>query len=350
MISNVTTLTITRPDDWHLHLRDGEVLSSIVPHSTRCFARAIVMPNLKPPIINLDQALAYKKRIVAVLPNGCNFMPLMTLYLTEHLTTAEIQRAVASGIIYAVKLYPSGVTTNSGAGIKSIERIFPILEFLEKLNVPLLIHAEVSDLEVDIFDRERGFIDRYLTQIVNKFPALRIVIEHITTCEAIDFVHEASEKIAATITVQHLLYNRNAMLMGGIRPHLYCLPILKEERHRQALLAAAISGHPRFFLGTDSAPHAKVDKECACGCAGVFTAHAAIELYAEIFDQAGALERLEAFAAFHGADFYGLPRNQDYIQLVKSPWIVPQAYAFGRQKLIPLCAGETINWQLVKTV
>lgn len=342
----VTKLTMTRPDDWHLHLRDGAVLPTTVRHSAQRFARAIIMPNLKSPIVNTDQAQAYQKRILQALPTHYNFKPLMTLYLTDQLTTTELQKAVASGIIYAVKLYPSGVTTNSASGIKSIESIYPIFETLQRLDVPLSIHAEVSDPQIDIFDREKVFLEDYLGKIIKSFPELRIIIEHITTSQAVDFVKEASTQVAATITIQHLLYNRNAMLLGGIRPHLYCLPILKRAHHQQALLTAAISGNPKFFLGTDSAPHAQSTKECSCGCAGCYTAHAAIELYAEIFEQAGALDKLEAFAAFYGADFYRLPYNQDRVQLVKAAWTVPDAYSFGADQVIPLRAGEKVTWKL----
>jgi len=341
-------ITLTRPDDWHLHLRDGPAMAAVLLHTARRFARAIVMPNISPPATDTNQVLAYRRRILAALPSGLGFDPLMTLYLTDHLSPEEIRRAAASGLVHAAKLYPAGATTHSDAGVTSLKHIYPVLEALQEVDMPLLVHAEVTDREVDIFDRERVFIDRHLTRIVEAFPALRLVFEHITTREAVQFVEEAHARVGATLTAHHLLYNRNALLAGCIRPHLYCLPVLKREHHRQALVAAAIGGNPRFFLGTDSAPHAVDDKECACGCAGSFTAHAAIELYAEVFEQAGALPRLEAFAAFHGADFYRLPRNRDRIRLVKEAWGVPQSYAFGDHQVVPLRAGGPVTWRLAE--
>jgi dihydroorotase len=338
-------LTLTRPDDWHLHLRDGATMAAVLPHTAQRFARAIVMPNLKPPITTTGQALAYRERILAALPPGLSFRPLMTLYLTDRLAPDEIRRAAASGAVQAAKLYPAGATTHSESGVTRLEHIYPTLEAMQTVDLPLLVHAEVTDPEVDIFDRERVFIDRHLSRILQDFPELRLVFEHITTGDAADFVVQARPRVAATITAHHLLYNRNAMLAGAIRPHFYCLPVLKREAHRQALVQAATSGNPRFFLGTDSAPHPRDTKECACGCAGSYTAFAAIELYAEVFEQAGALERLEAFAAFHGADFYGLPYNKGRIRLIKESWKVPDSYPFGEGQLVPLRAGETLGWR-----
>jgi len=340
-------ITLTRPDDWHLHLRDGAAMAAVLPHSAARFARAIIMPNLKPPVTTTDQALAYRERILAALPAGASFDPLMTLYLTDNLAPAEIRKAQASGAVFAVKLYPAGATTNSDSGVTSLDKVYPALEALQAVDMPLLVHAEVTDSQVDIFDRERAFIDRNLSRIVRDFPELRVVFEHITTKDAAQFVQAGSERVGATITAHHLLYNRNAMLAGGIRPHYYCLPVLKREDHRQALVQAATGGNPRFFLGTDSAPHPQGAKECACGCAGSYTAFAAIELYAEVFEQAGALEHLEAFAAFHGPDFYGLPRNEEQIRLVKEPWNAPQSYDFGEGRVVPLRAGESVGWRLV---
>ncbi len=342
-------LTLTRPDDWHLHLRDGPAMASVLPHSAARFARAIVMPNLKPPVTTTEQALAYRERIRAALPAGTCFDPLMTLYLTDNLASQEIRRARASGAVFAAKLYPAGATTNSDSGVTRLENIYPALEAMQAVDLPLLVHAEATDPAVDIFDRERAFIDRSLSRIVRDFPQLRVVFEHITTRDAVGFVLQASDRVGATITAHHLLYNRNAMLAGGIRPHYYCLPVLKREEHRQALVQAATGGNPRFFLGTDSAPHPHTAKECSCGCAGSYTAFAAIELYAEVFEQAGALERLEAFAAFHGADFYRLPRNEEKIRLIKKPWRAPEWYDFGEGRVVPLRAGESIGWQLGRT-
>jgi dihydroorotase len=340
-------LRLTKPDDWHLHLRDGVDMASVVAHTAERFARAIVMPNLKPPVTDTRQASAYRERILAAMPRGRGFAPLMTLYLTDDLDPAEIGVAKRAGSVHAAKLYPAGATTNSQNGVTSLKRIYPVLEAMQSLDLPLLVHGEVTAEDADIFDRERRFIDEALAPLVRDFPELRIVFEHITTEEAVQYVLDAPPRVAATITPHHLLYNRNALLAGGIRPHFYCLPVLKRERHRQALVAAATSGDPKFFLGTDSAPHPVGGKESACGCAGIYSAHAAIELYAEAFDQAGALGRLEGFASFFGADFYRLPRNEERICLVKESWRVPDDYPFGNNRLIPLRAGESIAWRLV---
>jgi len=340
------TLTLTRPDDWHLHVRDGAAMRAVVPHSARQFARAIIMPNLRPPVITTEQALAYRERILDALPAGSDFQPLMTLYLTDNTPPDEIARARESGHIVACKLYPAGATTNSDSGVTAINQIYPVLEAMQAQGLPLLIHGEVTDPDVDVFDREAAFIERVLIPVVRDLPALRIVLEHITTQDAADYVREAPATIAATITAHHLLYNRNAIFQGGIRPHYYCLPILKRERHRQALLQAATSGNPKYFLGTDSAPHPRPGKETACGCAGCYTAHAALELYAEAFDAAGALDRLEAFASFHGADFYGLPRNTGAVTLRRQPTLVPDGFPFGADELVPLRAGEMLGWRL----
>jgi dihydroorotase len=324
-------------------------MAAVLPHSAKRFARAIVMPNLNPPVTSTEQALDYQARILAALPDGLHFDPLMTLYLTDNLEPAEIRRAQASGAVFAAKLYPAGATTNSDSGVTDLDNIYPTLEAMQAADLPLLVHAEVTDPEIDIFDRERVFIDRNMTRIVRDFPELRVVFEHITTRDAVDFVLQSSRRVAATLTAHHLLYNRNAMLVGGIRPHFYCLPVLKREQHRRALVQAATSGNPKFFLGTDSAPHPLSDKESACGCAGSYTAFAAVELYAEAFEQAGALDRLEAFAAFHGADFYGLPRNREQIRLVRTPWTAPESYKFGaEQRVVPLRAGEIIHWRLAE--
>lgn len=339
-------LTIIQPDDWHLHLRDGDVLATLVRHSSQRFRRAIVMPNLKPPVSSTTAAVAYHQRIVDATPVGVNFQPLMTLYLTDQLKPEEIKRAKDSGLVFAVKYYPAGATTNSDSGVTAMSKVYPVLEMLAELGMPLLVHGEVTDEHVDIFDREKVFIDTLLMPLTQRFPTLKVVMEHITTADAAAFVKGASDRVAATITPQHLLYNRNHMLVGGVRPHLYCLPVLKRNIHQQALLDAATSAHPRFFLGTDSAPHAQPTKETACGCAGCYSAHAAIELYAEAFEQAGALHRLEAFASFYGPDFYGLPRNTDSITLVREPWTVPAHYQFGNSTLVPLKAGESIQWRL----
>ena len=338
-------ITITRPDDWHLHLRDGAFMQSVLPDTARQFARAIVMPNLRPPVTTTEQAGQYRRRILEALPDGSRFEPLMTLYLTDRTSADEIALAGESGFVHAVKLYPAGATTNSDAGVTDIRKTYAALERMQKLGMPLLVHGEVTDGDIDIFDREAVFIDRVMTPLLKDMPELRVVFEHITTKDAAQFVLDASANVAATITVQHLLYNRNAMLAGGIRPHYYCLPVLKREIHREALVAAAISGNPKFFLGTDSAPHAQQTKETACGCAGCYTAHAAIELYAQAFEAAGALDRLEGFASFYGADYYRLPRNKDTITLRREDWQMPATVGFGEHRLVPLKAGETIGWK-----
>ena len=337
-------LTITQPDDWHLHLRDGEHMVAVLGDTARRFGRAIVMPNLKPPVTTTESALAYRARILAALPPGSGFQPLMTLYLTDHTRPEEIERARASGAVRAVKYYPAGATTNSDSGVTDIRRCFATLEAMSDNGLPLLVHGEVTDPEVDVFDREEVFVETVLTPLVQRFPRLRIVMEHITTDNAVKFVQAASDSIAATITAHHLLLNRNAIFQGGIRPHHYCLPVLKREEHRQALVHAATSGNPKFFLGTDSAPHARHTKETACGCAGVYTAHAAIELYAEVFDAVGALDRLEGFASFHGADFYGLPRNRTQVTLRRKAWRVPDELRYGGDALVPLRAGGELAW------
>ena len=340
-------LTITRPDDWHLHLRDGDALKAVLPDTARQFARAIVMPNLRPPVTTTEHARAYRQRILQALPAGMRFYPLMTLYLTDNTTPDEIATAKASGIVHGVKLYPAGTTTNSDAGVTNLGHCAKALEAMQKLGLPLLVHAEVTDADVDVFDREQVFIERHMVPLIQHFPALKVVFEHITTRDAADFVASASDYVAATITAHHLLMNRNAMFAGGMRPHHYCLPVLKREEHRLALVAAATSGNPKFFLGTDSAPHAKSAKESACGCAGIYTAHAALELYAEAFEAAGALDKLEAFASFYGADFYGLPRNTQLITLVKQSWTVSAEIAMGNDTLVPLRAGEQVHWRML---
>ncbi|MCU7916649.1 MAG: dihydroorotase [Candidatus Thiodiazotropha sp. (ex Gloverina cf. vestifex)] len=340
-------ITITRPDDWHLHLRDDDAMAAVVAHSAERFARAIVMPNLKPPVTTTEMAIAYRQRILSSLPADTRFEPLMTLYMTDLLDSEEIISAKQSGIVKGVKLYPAGATTNSDAGVTDIQKLYPVLETMQRETLPLLIHAEVTDSDVDVFDRERVFIDRHLVALSRSFPELPMVFEHVTTKEAVDFVRESQGRTAATITVQHLMYNRNAMLAGAIRPHFFCLPILKRNSHQQALIEAATSGDPRFFLGTDSAPHPQHTKECASGCAGCYTADSAIELYAEIFEQAGSLDKLEGFSSFFGADFYGLPRNKSSITLEKQPWVVPQSYPFGKDQVIPLAAGKQLQWRLV---
>ncbi|MEJ2762457.1 dihydroorotase [Photobacterium sp. MCCC 1A19761] len=341
----MTTMTITRPDDWHTHLRDGEVLQDTVRDISRYMGRAIIMPNLILPVTDTEAALAYRDRILAEKPQG-NFSPLMTLYLTDNTSPDEVRKAKATGHIYAAKLYPAGATTNSDSGVTDIDKLLPTLEAMAEIGMPLLIHGEVTTHEVDIFDREKTFLDSVLAPIVDKMPNLKIVVEHITTKEAVEFVRQAGPNVAATITAHHLMFNRNHMLAGGIRPHFYCLPILKRNIHQQALIEAATSGSPKFFLGTDSAPHARGRKESACGCAGSYTAHAAIELYAEVFEQAGALKHLEAFASFNGPDFYGLPRNTDTITLRKESWAVPETMAFGDDVVVPIRAGESIQWKV----
>ncbi|WP_025041279.1 dihydroorotase [Nitrosospira briensis] len=341
------TLTLTRPDDCHLHLRDGEQMRAVLPDTARRFARAIVMPNLKPPIITVEMALAYREHILAALPPGMRFEPLMTLYLTDNTAPSEIFEGRRNGTIHGVKFYPAGATTNSAAGVTDIAKCYGTLAAMEEAGMPLLVHGEVTDPAVDVFDREKSFLDRVLMPLTQRFPQLRIVFEHITTQEAVAFVTGARAHIAATITAHHMLLNRNALFQGGIRPHHYCLPVLKRETHRQKLVEAATSGNPKFFLGTDSAPHPRSAKESTCGCAGVYTAHAAIELYAEAFELAGALDKLEAFASFHGADFYKLPRNKDSIMLKKENWSVPSQLGFGNEALVPLRAGESLAWKLI---
>jgi dihydroorotase len=340
------TLTLTRPDDWHLHLRDEASMHAVLPDSARQFARAIVMPNLRPPVTTTEQALAYRERILAALPAGSDFRPLMTLYLTDNTGAKEIKAAKASGKVHAVKLYPAGATTNSDAGVTDLRKTYAALEAMQECGMPLLVHGEVTEPTVDIFDREAVFIERVLQPLLRDMPRLRVVFEHITTQDAAQFVREAADNVAATITAHHLLYNRNAMLVGGIRPHYYCLPVLKREGHRKALIKAATSGNKKYFLGTDSAPHAQHTKETACGCAGCYTAHAAIELYAEVFETAGALDKLEGFASFFGADYYGLPRNKQTITLRQEEWQVPESVGFGEHRLVPLRAGETMKWKL----
>lgn len=341
------TLTLTRPDDWHLHLRDGAALTAVLPDTARQFGRAIVMPNLKPPVTTVADAEAYRARILAALPAGMTFEPLMTLYLTDRTTPDEIVRAKASGIVHGVKLYPLGATTNSDSGVSSLEHCLPVLEKMAEVGLPFLLHGEVTDPDIDIFDREAVFIERTLAPLIARLPELRVVLEHITTAQAAEFVADASANVAATLTAHHLLMNRNAMLVGGIRPHHYCLPVLKRETHRQALLKAATSGSAKFFLGTDSAPHARHTKEAACGCAGMYTAHAALELYAEAFDSVGALDKLEAFASFNGPDFYRLPRNSGTVTLRRESWTVPATLAYlDDAPLVPLRAGETLAWKL----
>lgn len=346
---NRDKFSITRPDDWHLHLRDGAALATTVPHSARCFRRAIVMPNLKPPVTSVAAAGEYRERIVQAIPPGGSFEPLMTLYLTDNLPVSEIDLAAREPWLAAVKYYPAGATTNSESGVTAIEKVYPVLARMEEADLPLLLHGEVNDAEIDIFDREAVFIDRILQPLRERFPRLRIVLEHITTREAAQYVTEAPAPIGATITAHHLLYHRSDMLAGGIRPHLYCLPILKRDIHREALRAAATSGNPRFFLGTDSAPHAVTDKESACGCAGIYTAPSALELYAEVFEEEQTLDRLEAFAAFHGADFYGMERNSSRVELVREDWTAPERFAFSDDEVVPIRAGEKIRWKLAGT-
>uniref|UniRef100_E6QUB5 dihydroorotase n=1 Tax=mine drainage metagenome TaxID=410659 RepID=E6QUB5_9ZZZZ len=343
---NINMLTIARPDDWHVHLRDGEMLAAVLPDTARQFARAIVMPNLKPPVRTTEDARAYRTRILAALPAGSAFEPLMTLYLTDQTTPTEIRAAHASGVVYAVKYYPAGATTHSELGLTDLAHAYPVFSMMQELGMPLLIHGEVTDPTVDIFDREAVFIERHLIPLMRDFPALKIVLEHITTLQAVDCVRHAPKNLAATITPHHLLYNRNALFQGGIRPHYYCLPVLKRERHRLALLAAATSGNPKFFLGTDSAPHRQYDKQSACGCAGMYSAHAAMELYAEAFDSVDALPSLEGFASHFGADFYGLPRNTASMTLIRESHTLPADIAVGTDKIIPMCAGETIAWKI----
>ena len=339
-------LRLRRPDDWHLHLRDGAALRAVLPFTSKRFARAIVMPNLAPPVTNTALALAYRERILSALPPGARFQPLMTLYLTDHTSGAEIEHAHASGAIFGCKLYPAGATTHSEAGVTDIARLEPALASMTALDLPLLVHGEVTDAQVDVFEREARFIDRVLAPLAERWPQLRIVFEHVTTRAAVEFVRSARPGIAATVTPQHLLHNRNALFAGGLRPHLYCLPVLKTEADRRALLEPLAGGDIRFFLGTDSAPHARAAKESACGCAGVFSSHAAIELYAEIFESENILPRLQGFASEYGPDFYRLPRNQDEISLVREPWSPPASYPYDGGELVPLRAGEPIAWRL----
>lgn len=339
----MTTITITRPDDWHVHLRDGDVLTDTVRDISRYNGRALIMPNTVPPVTTTDMALAYRDRIMAQKPAE-QFQPLMSLYLTDNISGEEIRKAKASGAVVAAKLYPAGATTNSDSGVTDVRNIYPALEVMQEVGMLLLIHGEVTHHDVDIFDREKTFLDTVLAPVVRDFPNLKIVVEHITTSDAVEFVNNAGDNVAATITAHHLLYNRNHMLVGGIRPHFYCLPILKRNTHQQALIAAATSGSKKFFLGTDSAPHSKGKKEAACGCAGSYTAHAALELYAEAFELAGKLENLEAFASHNGPDFYGLPRNTDTVTLTKESWNVPESMPFGQDTVVPIRAGESILW------
>ena len=341
------TLTITRPDDWHVHLRDDAVMASVLPHTAKQFARAIVMPNLKPPVTTTAQALAYRARILAALPAGLAFEPLMTLYLTDNTAPDEILRAKDSGLVHAVKLYPAGATTNSDAGVTDLRHCYPVLEVMQKVGMPLLVHGEVTDAAIDLFDREAVFIDQVLIPLRRAMPELKVVFEHITTSQAADYVRDAEGPIAATITAHHLLYNRNEIFKGGIRPHYYCLPVLKRETHRLSLISAAASGNPRFFLGTDSAPHAKGAKEHACGCAGCYTALHAMELYAQAFENVGALHHLEGFASLHGPAFYGLPVNRDTLTLRRAEWTLPEQLPLGATTVVPLNAGETLRWQVV---
>lgn len=339
-------LSITRPDDWHLHVRNGAMLRTVIAHSAQQFGRAMIMPNLKPPVCTVAQALDYRAEIINALPENADFTPLMSLYLTASTTAEDVKAVSNSEFVKAFKLYPAGATTNSDAGVSQLSAIYPVLEALEKYDIPLLVHGEVTSAECDIFDRERIFLETQLSDIVHKFPALRIVVEHATTLEAIEFVLAQGSQVAATLTPQHLLYNRNALLVGGIKPHFYCLPILKREQHRQALVAAAISGNPKFFLGTDSAPHSQALKENHCGCAGCYSAHAAIELYAEVFAAENALDKLEGFASLYGADFYRLPRNNSSLTLTKQEWRVPDSYGEAECTVIPLRAGEILQWQV----
>ncbi|MBD5802514.1 Dihydroorotase [Azoarcus sp. Aa7] len=341
-------ISLIRPDDWHLHVRDGAALAAVVPHTAQRFGRALIMPNLRPPVTTTVQALEYRDRIRAAVPDGIEFEPLMSLYLTDNMAPDEIDRARASGAVVAAKLYPAGATTNSDAGVTAIEKVYPVLERMERVGMVLCVHGEVTQGDVDVFDREQVFIERVLAPLTQKFPGLRVVFEHITTADAAQFVKAAGDNVGATITAHHLLLNRNAIFAGGIRPHHYCLPVLKRETHRRALVEAATSGSAKFFLGTDSAPHARSTKEAGCGCAGCYTAHAGIELYAEAFEQAGALDRLEAFASLNGPAFYGLPPNSGRITLAKHVWEVPAAYDYlAGDPLVPLRAGETIAWRLL---
>jgi len=339
-------LTLTRPDDWHLHVRDGAAMQAVIAHTARQFARAIIMPNLEVPVTTVDQARAYRERILSALPAGAVFNPLMTLYLTDNTTTADIEAAAADDTVQAVKYYPAGATTHSDAGVTDISNTWAALEAMQAAGLPLLVHAEVTDAMVDVFDRERVFIDRILEPLVRRYPTLKIVLEHVTTREGVDFVLAGGGNIAATVTAHHLLLNRNALFQGGLQPHSWCLPVLKREQHRNAVVAAATGGSGKFFLGTDSAPHARERKESGGGCAGIYTAHAALELYAQAFEDAGALDTLEGFASHHGADFYGLPRNTGTATLIREDWQVPDSYPFGDSVVIPMHAGRTLHWRL----
>lgn len=343
----VETIRLTRPDDWHCHFRDQKALTTTVPHTARCFGRAIVMPNLKPPVTTVAAALDYRARILAALPSESPFQPLMTLYLTDTLAVNEIDAAVASPEIVAVKYYPAGATTNSDSGVTAIDRVYPVLERMAEHGMPLLIHGEVTSSDVDIFDREKVFIDSVLAPLVSRYPQLKVVLEHITTRDAVEFVDSAGDNVAATITVHHLLYNRNHLLAGGVRPHFFCLPILKRDSHQQALIEAATGGSHKYFLGTDSAPHDKQDKETACGCAGIYTAPAALELYAEVFEGCGALDKLEGFASQHGPDFYGLPRNSEIITLQRDPWTMPAEFPLAESVVVPIRASESVHWRIL---
>ncbi|MEX2500674.1 MAG: dihydroorotase [Wenzhouxiangellaceae bacterium] len=343
-------ITLTRPDDWHLHLRDGAILESVLPATARCFARAIVMPNLKPPVTTVAAAAGYRRRILDALPDGMTFEPLMTLYLTDNTPADEIRRAAESEFVHAVKYYPAGATTNSDSGVTDLRRARPALEAMQEADLPLLLHGEVTDPDIDIFDREAVFIERHLQPLVRDFPELRMVLEHVTTRDAVDFVTEAPKRVGATITAHHLLLNRNAMFVGGLRPHHYCLPIIKREQHRRALVEAATSGDPKFFLGTDSAPHPKGAKESDCGCAGVYSAPVALELYAEVFEAADALDRLEGFASLHGPDFYRLARNSQRVTLERADSTVPDELALGGATIVPLRAGQRLRWRVAKEV
>lgn len=346
LVMTTNSISLIRPDDWHLHLRDGEALRTTVPHSAQQFARAIIMPNLKPPVTTLQAARDYHQRILDAVPAGSDFQPLMTLYLTDTVAVEEVTTAWESGLVRAVKYYPAGATTNAESGVTAIDKVTPILEAMQALGMPLLIHGEVTDTDVDIFDREQVFIDRVLAPLTERFPKLKIVLEHITTREAVQFVADQGDRLAATITVHHLLYNRNHLLAGGVRPHFFCLPILKRDSHQQSLIEAATSGSGKYFLGTDSAPHARHDKESACGCAGIYSAPAALQLYAEVFDRCDALDKLEGFASCHGADFYGLPRNRETITLERRSWKMPAEFALAGEHVVPICAGEELAWQL----
>ncbi|NKB36681.1 MAG: dihydroorotase [Gammaproteobacteria bacterium] len=343
------SISLIRPDDLHLHLRDGDAMRCVVEDTARQFARAIIMPNLKPPVTTVRQAEAYRERILSCLSESSDFQPLMTLYLTDNTAISEIKQIAENEHVHAIKYYPAGATTNSDHGVTDIEKVYPLFEYMADLSIPLLIHGEVTDPEIDIFDREKVFIEQTLLPLINRFENLRVVLEHITTSDAVAFVQNGPETLAATITAHHLIQNRNALFENGIRPHNYCLPVLKRESHRQALLDIVASGHPRFFLGSDSAPHAREAKESACGCAGVYSAHSAIELYASVFEELGVLDKFEAFASFNGADFYGLARNTGKITLEKVEWVIPESFAFADSEIVPFLAGEKCNWKL-KTV